>query len=139
MTCWVCGEICTAHVGGACPTCRNTLRKPQPFETKDSGQREKYPSGAMRDTEEGKPRYDLIPGLPLKRLAELYARGAKKYGDWNWSQGVPSSRCYSSALRHLMQYNLGEKDEDHLAAVVFNVFCLMYFEDTEPKIIPEKT
>lgn len=105
---------------------------PKGFATKDSGEREKFASGAVRDTEEGKPRYDLIPGLPLKRLAELYARGAKKYGDWNWTKGIPSGRCYSSAFRHLMQYNLGDKDEDHLAAVVFNVFCIMYFEDTEP-------
>jgi hypothetical protein len=31
--------------------------------------------------------------------------------------------------RHMMQYLLGEQDEDHLAAVVFNVFGIMWNEE----------
>jgi len=49
------------------------------FETKDSGKRINYDSGMVRDTTDGKARYDLIPLPMLKRLAELYARGAEKY------------------------------------------------------------
>jgi hypothetical protein len=98
------------------------------FITKDSGKREDFDSGAKRDTQEGKPRYDLVPPLALKRVAELYARGAVKYGAHNWSKGIQYSRCFASLLRHAYQWAVGEKDEDHLAAVVFNSLCIMHFE-----------
>lgn len=100
------------------------------FVTKDSGTREEYESGAQRDTQEGKPRYDLVSPAPLKRVAELMARGAVKYGDNNWTKGMPSSRFLASLMRHVEAYRLGERDEDHLAAVVFNAFAVMHFEDT---------
>lgn len=98
------------------------------FVTKDSGQRDEFESGAKRDTQEGKPRYDLIPPHPLKRLAELMERGARKYDDNNWMKGMPSSRFMASLLRHVEAYRRGERDEDHMAAVVFNAFALMHFE-----------
>ena|SRR5690606_1387911 len=99
--------------------------------TKDSGKRESFESGAVRDTQEGKPRYDLIPPAPLKRVAELYARGAEKYSAHNWTRGMGTSRMLASAMRHLEQYRAGDVDEDHLAAVVFNVFGIMHFQGTE--------
>lgn len=100
------------------------------FVTKDSGQREQFDTGAKRDTQEGKPRYDLIPPQPLKRLAELYARGAEKYDDHNWTKGMPTSRFLASLERHLQDYKAGKVDEDHLAAVIFNAMGIMYFEGT---------
>lgn len=99
--------------------------------TKDSGKRESFESGAVRDTQEGKPRYDLIPPAPLKRVAELYARGAEKYSAHNWTRGMGTSRMLASAMRHLEQYRAGDVDEDHLAAVVFNIFGIMHFQNTE--------
>ncbi len=106
------------------------------YETFDSGQRELFKSGAVRDTQEGKPRFDLIPPLALKRLADLYARGAKKYDEWNWSkvgenpgEGMGFARIYSSGLRHLMQFGMGDDSEDHLSAVAFAVFSIMHFQE----------
>lgn len=99
------------------------------FQTKDSGARELYPTGSQRDTQEGKPRYDLIGKHGLKRLAELMARGAKKYGEHNWKLGQPVSRSYASAFRHLMQWAAGDRSEDHLAAVVFNIFSIIHVEE----------
>lgn len=99
--------------------------------TKDSGAREEYTSGAKRDTQEGKPRYDLIPPGPLKRHAELMARGAEKYDAHNWTKGMPVSRFVASAQRHLEQYRAGDRSEDHLAAVAFNVYAVMFFEGSE--------
>lgn len=101
------------------------------FETKDSGERVEFASGMVRDVQTGKPRYDLIPLGPLRRLAELYGRGAEKYGDSNWqlaSSNVELARFKASAFRHLMQLLEGETDEDHGAAVVFNVFAIMWLE-----------
>jgi len=101
------------------------------YQTKDSGKREKFDSGMVRDTQEGKARFDLLipEGVPYKdqmltRFAELMTRGAGKYGERNWEKAngeVELARAKSSALRHMMQYIMGETDEDHAAAVLFNI------------------
>lgn len=101
------------------------------FTTKDSGVRKAFASGMVRDTDEGKPRYDLIPLLPLRRLAELLARGASKYGPRNWEQAASQEeldRFKASAFRHLVQALDGDRDEDHWSAVVFNVFAAEWLE-----------
>lgn len=99
------------------------------FIIKDSGKRKIYESGAVRDTNEGKIRYDLIPIECLKRLAEHYTKGAKKYEENNWKKGIPTERFIESAWRHWAEYLFGEKGEDHLSALVFNVFGIMYNEE----------
>lgn len=99
-------------------------------EVKDSGKREDYDSGARRDTREGKGRYDLVPAEAMKRVAVHYENGAKKYGDNNWRLGIPSSRFMDSLLRHAYRYLGGERDEDHLAAIVFNAMAIIYNEET---------
>lgn len=96
----------------------------------DSGKREKFETGAVRDTREGKGRYDLIPAKALMRLAKIYEEGAEKYDDRNWEKGIPVSRCIDSAIRHLIKYLDGWQDEDHLAAVLFNIMAVMHFEET---------
>ncbi len=102
---------------------------PDTYVTLDSGQREDFLTGSRRDTQAGKPRYDLIPLVPLRRLADLYARGAEKYGDHNWQKGQPFQRTFASLLRHVFAWAEGERTEDHLAAVAWNAFALMYYED----------
>lgn len=94
------------------------------FETKDSGKREEFSSGMVRDTQDDKPRYDLLDRAFLKRWAELMARGAKKYGENNWRQasGEPElQRFRASALRHVFQWLDGDTTEDHACAVAFNI------------------
>jgi hypothetical protein len=105
------------------------------YVTKDSGQREEFDTGAVRDVQEGKGRYDLISFYALHRLAGLYERGAVKYSERNWEKGVKASRCLSSALRHIAQYMMGMKDEDHLAGAAWNIFAVMHFEQTMPEMI----
>jgi hypothetical protein len=121
-----------------CTVCQETGRIPMipgngQFVTKDSGKREEYDSGMVRDTQDGKPRYDLLvpDGVPfraqfLTRVAELLARGAEKYTDRNWERASGPEelgRFKSSAYRHLMQWLTDEQDEDHAAAVVFNLLA----------------
>lgn len=104
------------------------------YETKDSGKRVEFKSGMRRDTTEGKPRYDLIPLSMLKRLAELYARGAEKYGDSNWTLANSEEelqRFKASAFRHFVQWQMGEVDEDHAIAAVWNIFA---YETIKEKI-----
>lgn len=92
---------------------------------KDSGKREEMVTGSVRDTREGKGRYDLIPPYPMKRLAQHYENGAVKYGDRNWEKGQKLMRFLDSATRHLQCVLAGENDEDHESAVLWNVMGYM--------------
>lgn len=106
---------------------------PQQFQIKDSGERAEFASGMVRDTERGKPRFDLLLplGVPytaqfLTRCAAHMAKGGEKYTDRNWEKARGSEeldRYRSSAFRHLMQWMADEADEDHAAAVVFNLLA----------------
>ena len=94
------------------------------YKTKDSGKREEFTTGMVRDTQDDKPRYDLLDRPFLKRWAELMARGAKKYGEENWRKAATNeelTRFRSSAVRHMFQYLEGDRTEDHAAAVAFNL------------------
>lgn len=122
-----------------CEVCKSHW--PGKYVTKDSGKREEYDSGMRRDTQEGKPRFDLllVDGVPyedqfLTRFAGLLERGASKYGERNWQLADSNeelARFRASALRHLMQWATGEDDEDHAAAVAFN---LMAYESIKYKL-----
>jgi hypothetical protein len=96
---------------------------------KDSGKREEFDTGSVRDTRDGKGRYDLLSPLMLRRLAVHFENGAKKYGDRNWEKGQQMSRYLDSALRHLFRYLEGHRDEDHLAASMWNVGCMIHTEE----------
>jgi len=102
------------------------------FTLKDSGEREEFKSGMVRDTRVGKGRFDLISPLALQRLAMIYEKGAIKYDDRNWEKGSSFSRTIDSAFRHIVQYMMGMKDEDHLAQAAWNLFAVMHLEETMP-------
>lgn len=98
------------------------------FITKDSGDRTEYASGMVRDRRDDKPRFDLIPLIPLRRVADLYARGAQKYGDSNWMLANSTDELdgfKASAFRHFISWCNGELDEDHGTAVVWNIWAYM--------------
>lgn len=104
--------------------CNECTGQERLFVTKDSGKRQEFESGMMRDTQEDKPRYDLIDRAFLKRWADLMARGAKKYGEENWRKAEGEAefkRFQASALRHLYQWLDGDTTEDHAVAVAFNL------------------
>ncbi len=95
------------------------------FITKDSGEREVFASGMVRDVRTGKGRWDLIPMEGMARVAGLYERGAVKYGPRNWEKGSELSRYMDSLLRHAFQASAGMTDEDHLAGVAWNALAIM--------------
>lgn len=119
----------------------------QTFITKDSGKRQEYITGMVRDSQDGKPRFDLLlaANLPygaqfLTRMAALAQRGAEKYTARNHEKSrTPEEldRFKASALRHLMQWISGETDEDHSAAVAYNLFmaesCRWRMENQPPE------
>jgi hypothetical protein len=95
-------------------------------EVQDSGARQEFPTGSVRDTREGKGRYDLISPIALRRLARHYENGARKYGDRNWEKGQPLSRYLDSAMRHLCGLLHGFTDEDHAAAAMWNMAAFIH-------------
>ena len=115
------------------------------FEIKDSGKREEYTSGMVRDTSAGKIDYTLVLDGPMfQRWVEHMTTGAKKYDKRNWmkAQGqAEKDRFRESAFRHFMQWYNGEVDEDHAAAVFFNINGVEYIEvkgNPETKTVTDK-
>jgi hypothetical protein len=99
------------------------------YQLKDSGERQKFKTGAQRDRQFGKGRYDLIAVLALKRLADIYEKGSVKYNDRNWERGMPLSRYIDSALRHIFQYLEGKRDEDHISQAAWNALACAQTEE----------
>lgn len=60
-----------------------------------------------------------------RRLAIHYQNGAKKYRKNNWRKGQPISRYYDSAVRHYWAILASKKDEDHEAAVLWNLVAII--------------
>lgn len=107
-----------------------TLEQRDQWKTKDSGERTNFASGMTRDTSTGKINYRrLLDGPMLERWAGLLARGAEKYPDvkpgvanWTLANSVEELRRFEeSAFRHFIQWIRGDRDEDHAAAVIFNI------------------
>lgn len=80
---------------------------------KDSGQRREFSTGVVRDIQEGKGRYDLLPWEAIHELALHCEQGAIKYGERNCEKGIPIHSLIDSAIRHLSCYLRGMKDEPH--------------------------
>jgi hypothetical protein len=109
---------------------RNIAKKqPKKFTTKDSGKRVDFKSGMRRDSNDGKDDYSLCWEPMLTRWAGLMTRGAEKYGRRNWmNANSPEEldRFLASGFRHFVQFFRGDTDEDHAAAVFFNVAAAEY-------------
>ena len=102
------------------------------YVTKDSGEKAVHSDGVQRDTQKGKRLFTLMfpKGVPMAqqlivRVADLYTRGAEKYGDRNWenSKSQDTLDHHEDALwRHFMNFYFGIEDgEDHAAAIVWNI------------------
>jgi len=98
---------------------------------KDSGVRSQFNTGAVRDSQTGKGRMDLLPVRALMEVAKIFEAGAVKYEPRNWEKGIPLSRFMDSGLRHAMKWLRGDRDEPHLAQACWNFLCLL---DTQERI-----
>lgn len=75
-----------------------------------------------------------VPYRGLLKFALFMEAGAKKYSFENWKLlNTPEDikRFKESCYRHYVQWRLGENDEDHQMATVFNLMALYYH--TQPK------
>lgn len=96
---------------------------------KDSGQRRSYVTGSVRDVRTGKGRFDLISPIALRRLAVHLENGARKYDERNWEKGQPLMDYIDSAMRHIASYVEGYRDEDHMAAALWNIHGFIHTEE----------
>jgi hypothetical protein len=115
------------------------------FAIKDSGQRQEFSGGMVRDTTEGKTNFLSIRFGPMfRRWAEHLTKGRKKYPDaspgrpnWTLAEGVEEYlRAKESAARHFEAWLAGERDEDHAAGVFFNIDLAEYVLENSPEIEP---
>lgn len=92
---------------------------------KDSGERVQFSGGMVRDVTTGKTNFALVLDGPMfQRWADHMTAGANKYAKRNWMLAAGPEevdRFKESALRHFLQWYRGDTDEDHAAAVFFNI------------------
>lgn len=110
-----------------------SLREASPFPPTDANLMP--PSQGKRDAI--RPRYDLIPQQWLEALARIFEEGRKPrpglpegYGD-SWKQGGLDflQDCLNHAQHHLLLYHAGDRTEEHLAKVAWNVLAVNYFNE----------
>jgi len=89
--------------------------------------------------DQGKNRYDLIPGYALNELAKIYTYGTKKYDDNNWRKGMKWGRIFGAMMRHAWAFWRGESLDPesglhHLAHAAWQCFTLIEYEKTKPEL-----
>lgn len=98
-----------------------------------------FSSGAIRDNESNKPDFtETISWTAFNAYAKYMTSKASKYGQGNFKKGIPDESYLRSAIRHLDKYMRNtfengndEPDEDHLSAIVFNIFGLIHNREQE--------
>lgn len=108
------------------------------YEVKDSGERMVFPSGMQREPSGEKAQYwRVLEGPMFERWTAHITRAAKKYADIapgraNWTLAESEEELHrfkESAFRHFISWYRGETDEDHAAAVFFNINGVEYVKD----------
>lgn len=100
------------------------MAKQDKFVTNVSATKKEFKGGMVRGVSDEKPNYLLLWQPMVRRWAEHMTRGAVNYGKKNWMKASGEEeleRFKESALRHMYQYLEGDREEDHVAAVFFNL------------------
>lgn len=102
---------------------------------KDSGERRKFDTGAVRDMAAGKGRMDLLPWAAIMEVAKHCEAGAVKYGEHNVDRGIPTHSLIDSASRHLAKYIDGWDDEPHIVAAAWNLLWAIQMQIKHPDCV----
>jgi len=89
----------------------------------------KFPNGSTRSDDSGKGKPSLMMVHALIRLSKLCEKGCEIHGPFNYERGQYQSRYIDSLMRHILKYMGGAKDEDHLAAIMWNAGALIQQEE----------
>lgn len=101
----------------------------------------KFATGAIRDSQEGKVDFvETISYTAHERYARYMTGKKAKYGVGNFKKGITIESYEQSLLRHIDKYfrnkyegGNDEKDQDHLAAMRFNIDGIMHEEEVGKK------
>lgn len=103
-----------------------------------------FDTGAIRDSQEGKIDFvETISFTAHHRYAKYMTGKKKKYGTGNFKKGIPIESYEKSLLRHIDKYfrnkyegGTDELEEDHVAAMRFNIDGIMHEEETHKNEAP---
>ncbi len=82
-------------------------------------------------------RYDLMldNDVAMRRIAEVFGEGFRKYPFRNWKKGFPESVYINHAFEHLRMYLTGDQSEDHIAHACWNLMALMFAQERLPELL----
>jgi hypothetical protein len=85
--------------------------------------------------DDGKPRPSLWPLLALGGFTAVLEYGARKYAPENWRRCKDTVRYYDAALRHLLAWKSGERNdpESGLSHIDHALCCLAFISEMEKR------
>lgn len=102
----------------------------------------RFPSGAVRSDDTGRPRPDWVSALAIEALGEHLAGNANDFGATNYLKGIPVDECLASLMRHYCEYKKTGNFVD-LRSLAFNAVAALHtaclIKDGEYKEIYSKT
>jgi len=84
-----------------------------------------FESGSQRDDDTNKPLPSHLDAYVRMRFGYLLRMGSNKYEKNNWQKGQPDESSLESIHRHLAKYEMGDRTEDHLSAIIFGIQLIM--------------
>jgi len=102
----------------------------------------RFPSGAVRSDDTGRPRPDWVSALAIEALGEHLAGNANDFGATNYLKGIPVDECLASLMRHYCAYQKSGDFID-LRSLAFNAVAALHtaclIKDGDYKEIYPKT
>ena len=118
-----------------CPYSGTSTNTFEPYASKDKSNvidsKRIFESGSQRDDDTDKPLVNHLTAYLRLRFGYLLRIGANKYGKNNWQKGQPTEAALESLHRHLAKYEMGDRTEDHLSAMIFNLQLIMKNEEKD--------
>ena len=73
-----------------------------------------------------------VPTMLLE-VSKHFEDGAAKYGEKNWTRGLPLHCYIDSAIRHYLKWCRGDTDEPHDRAFCWNLLCCAWTMVNKPE------
>lgn len=95
------------------------------FDIQPSKKIRRFPSGAVRSDDTGRPRPDWVSALAIEALGEHLAGNANDFGATNYLKGIPVDECLASLMRHYCAYKKSGDFID-LRSLAFNAVAALH-------------
>ena len=115
-------EYIKTNLSGSMTSTGRTL---SPYPESTQFQSRVFESGSQRDDDKNKPLPSHLDAYVRLRFGYLLRMGANRYGKNNWQLGQPDESSLESIHRHLAKYEIGDRSEDHLSAIIFGIQLIM--------------